>query len=60
MASDCDAPEAPLIDLVSENMVGASMLPFVLFADSDGQWINGISGAISPAQLQKQLESMVS
>ena len=59
LASDCDAPEAPLIDLVSENRVGASMLPFVFFVDEDGQWLDGFSGAIDPAGLQEKLEALV-
>lgn len=60
LASDCDAPEPPLIDLVSENLVGASMLPFVFFVDGDGHWLDGFSGAIDPAGLQEKLEALVS
>lgn len=59
LASDCDAPERPLIELVTSHMADATMLPFVLFVDADGQWLDGMAGSIEPAGFQQKLEALI-
>jgi hypothetical protein len=37
----------------------AMMLPFVLFADADGNFLDGYSGVVAPPHLIKTLEKIV-
>lgn len=48
VASDADAPEDAIIDLVSEHLADGMMLPFVLFVDADGNFLAGAHGAQRP------------
>ena len=57
LASDADAPEQPVIDLAME-LENAMMLPFVLFADADGNFKGGSSGFVDPDRFQKSLEEL--
>lgn len=59
LASDVDAPEAPLIDLVSEHMPDAMTLPFVIFTDASGAWLGGLSGGVHPDRFKSLLEDLV-
>ena len=58
LASDCDAPEKPVMDLAMQNLQDAMMLPFVMFVDADGNWLGGSHGAIDPAAFKQTLESL--
>lgn len=57
LASDCDDPEPEVIDL-ARNLEDAYMLPFVVFADADGRFVAGSSGAIAPASFKQTLEEL--
>lgn len=59
LASDCDAPEKPVIELVSSHMTQATMLPFVLFVDADGHWLDGLAGLVEPTGFQQKLETLI-
>ena len=55
LASDCDAPE-PEVERLAANLEGAMMLPFILLADAEGNYLDGASGAVSPEVLRTLLE----
>jgi hypothetical protein len=59
LSSDCDDPEPEVLEL-AEHLEDAMMLPFVLFADAQGRFLEGSSGAVNPAQFRRQLERLVS
>lgn len=59
LASDCDAPEAPVLDLAMNHLADAMMLPFVLFTDADGNFLGGSHGAVDPLAFQQNLEALI-
>lgn len=54
VASDCDEAEDEVIAL-AQQVEDAMMLPFVLFADADGNYLDGYSGVVTPPYLIKKL-----
>ncbi len=54
VASDCDEPEDEVIAL-AQQVEDAMMLPFILFADANGAYIDGYSGVVTPPYLIKKL-----
>lgn len=58
LASDCDDPEPQVLEMAMASLAGATMLPFVLFADPDGNVLGSHSGAVDPASFQEALESL--
>jgi hypothetical protein len=58
LAADADDPEDELIDLAG-NLENAMMLPFVLFADAEGRFLAGSSGAVNPARFVETLGELV-
>ncbi|MDG1049796.1 MAG: hypothetical protein P8R46_06275 [Planctomycetota bacterium] len=54
LASDCDEPEDEVIAL-AQQVEDAMMLPFILFADAEGNYIDGYSGVVTPPYLIKKL-----
>lgn len=58
VASDCDDPEPEVLDLAM-HLEDAMMLPFVLFADADGQFLEGSSGGVSATEFRATLERLV-
>ena len=59
VASDCDNPEPEVIEIAQE-LEDAMMLPFVLFADAEGKFIDGYSGVVTPPYLIKKLTELAS
>ena len=59
LAADADAPEGPVLQLAMK-LEDAMMLPFVMFADSEGEFLGGYSGAVAPPYLIKLLEGLTS
>ena len=59
LASDCDAPEAQVVELVSEHLADGMMLPFILFTDENGKFLTGSHGAVNPNTFQETLESLI-
>lgn len=57
VASDCDDPEDEVLAL-AEQLEDAYMLPFVLFADAEGRFLGGSSGAVNPITFKRQLEQL--
>ena len=57
-ASDCDDAEEEVIAL-AEHLEDAYMLPFVVFADADGRFLAGSSGAVNPVVFQRTLEGLL-
>ncbi len=55
LASDCDAPEPAVIDLISEHLADGMMLPFVLVTDSQGAFLWGSHGAMNPDSFKETL-----
>ena len=58
LASDCDDAESEVEELAMK-LEDAMMLPFVLFADGNGQFLDGSSGAVSPTAFRATLERLV-
>ena len=56
LAADCDDPEEEVVDL-ARRLDDAYMLPFVIVADSSGQFIGGASGMQTPEGLLGLLSS---
>ena len=54
LAADADHPEPAIIDL-ARHLEDAMMLPFVLFTDERGQFLDGYAGTSSPPYLRKTL-----
>jgi hypothetical protein len=57
LASDCDDPEDEVLAL-AHNLEDAMMLPFVMFVDADGTFLDGYSGVASPPYLIKKLTEL--
>jgi len=57
LASDCDDPEVEVLALAAE-LQDATMLPFVLFVDGDGRFVDGLAGAISPKPFRARLDEL--
>ncbi len=59
LAADADAPEAPLVELARAHFADAMMLPFVFFLDSEGGFLDGLSGRIDPDAFRSRIEALV-
>ena len=57
LAADADDCEPEVIALAS-NLQDAEMLPFVLFADSQGRFLEGSSGAVDPKRFVQTLQRL--
>ncbi len=57
LASDCDDAEEQ-VEILAGHLEDAYMLPFVLFADADGKFLDGLSGAVNPLTFKRKLESL--
>jgi hypothetical protein len=55
LAADADEPEPEVHRLVFK-LRNASMLPIVILADAEGQFLEGLSGVSDPARIQSLLE----
>lgn len=58
LAANADADDDAILALASR-LEGAMMLPFVMFADAEGQFLDGYSGAASPPYLIKTLNKLI-
>ena len=58
LASDCDAPEDPVVALGMEHLADAMMLPFVMVVDGQGEFLAGSHGAVRPDRFQEVLEEL--
>jgi hypothetical protein len=58
LASDADSPEPEVIELAQE-LEGAMMLPFVIFADAEGKFHDGYSGVATPPMFIKKLKFLL-
>lgn len=59
LASDADDPEPAVVQLAMK-LEDAMMLPFVLFADADGNFLDGYAGTSSAPYLLKVIEKLTS
>ena len=57
LASDCDKPEDEVIAL-AQKLEDAMMLPFIIFADAEGNYLDGYSGVVTPPYLIKKLTEL--
>jgi hypothetical protein len=57
LASDADDLEDEVLDL-ARRLEDAMMLPFVIFADRDGRFLEGTSGGVNPRSFQATLEKL--
>lgn len=57
LAADADDAEPGVMRLAMQ-LEGAMMLPFVLFADAEGNYLDGYSGVVTPPYLKKTLEKL--
>ncbi|MGQ0552964.1 MAG: thioredoxin family protein [Planctomycetota bacterium] len=58
LASDVDDPEPAVLDLAMQNLADATMLPFVLFTDAEGNFLAGGHGAVHPDRFRETLEEL--
>ena len=58
VAADADADDDAILALASR-LEDAMMLPFVLFADAQGSFLDGYSGTASPPYLIKTLNKLI-
>ena len=58
LASDVDEPEPEVLRLLSE-LKNATMLPFVVLADGEGNFLDGSAGAVQPERLKTMLEGVL-
>ena len=56
LAADCDDPEEEVVEL-ARKIEDAYMLPFVMVADAEGNYLGGASGMQTPAGLLALLGS---
>ncbi len=54
VSSDCDEPEDEVLQIAAK-LEDAMMLPFILFTEADGTYIDGYSGVVTPPYLIKKL-----
>ena len=57
LASDADDPEEAVLSL-AYRLEDAMMLPFVMFADAEGRFLEGSSGAVNGAAFRATLERL--
>jgi glycine/D-amino acid oxidase-like deaminating enzyme len=57
LAADADDCEPEVLELASR-LEDAEMLPFVLFADSQGRFLEGSSGAVDPRRFVQTLQRL--
>ena len=57
LAADADDPE-PEVTGLAQQVEDAMMLPFVIFASAEGQFLEGSSGLIDPARFVARLEAL--
>lgn len=57
VAADCDDAEEEVEELAAK-LEGATMLPFLIFADAEGQYLEGLSGGIEAAGFKRVLERL--
>jgi hypothetical protein len=55
LAADADLPEAEVHRLVFK-LRNATMLPIVILATAEGQFLDGLAGVTDPARIQALLE----
>jgi hypothetical protein len=58
VAADADAPEEGVKQLAMK-LENAMMLPFVLFADAEGGFLDGSSGLVRPGDLVATAQRLV-
>jgi glycine/D-amino acid oxidase-like deaminating enzyme len=57
LAADADDCEPEVLELAAR-LQDAQMLPFVLFADAQGRFLEGSSGAVDPRRFVQTLERL--
>ncbi|MFT4541610.1 MAG: hypothetical protein ACI841_002869 [Planctomycetota bacterium] len=57
LSADADAPEQEIVQLAMK-LEDAMMLPFVLFADADGNFLDGYAGTSSAPYLLKVIDKL--
>ena len=57
LAADADECE-PAVVALAMKLEDAEMLPFVLFADSEGRFLEGSSGAVDPKRFVQTLQRL--
>ena len=58
LAADADEAEQEVVQLAMR-LEDAMMLPFVLFTDAEGNYLDGYSGAVTPPYLLKTVNKLI-
>ncbi len=58
LASDCDDPEQEVVQLAMK-LEDAMMLPFILIANSEGEFVQGMAGGVDPKAFAAMLNQAV-
>ena len=59
LAADADDDSDKDVIRLAMKLEDAMMLPFVIFADADGEFLDGYSGVVTPPYLKKTLEALI-
>lgn len=57
LAADADAAEPDVVQLAMK-LEGAMMLPFVIFTDGQGEFLDGYSGTTTPPYFLKTIQKL--
>ena len=58
LSGDADVPEAEVHKLIFK-LENANMLPFVILADAEGNFLDGMCGAVAPDVLAQKLAAAI-
>lgn len=58
LAADADSAEEEVLQLAMR-LENAMMLPFVIFVDAEGEFLDGYSGAVTPPYLLKTVNKLI-
>lgn len=58
LAADADAAEREVVQLAMK-LEGATMLPFVLFTDAEGRFLDGYSGAVGAPSFLETINQLI-
>jgi len=57
LAADADDAEQAVVQLAMK-LEGAMMLPFVMFTDAQGEYLDGYSGTVTPPYFLKTIQKL--
>ena len=59
LASNCDQAEAKIKAIGARHMSFARALPFCMYLNSEGEFVHGTQGGVSPHSFREDLERVI-